>query len=64
MCVFIILEGDYLMPLNLICCQVDYGIEMEHHLTFLVECRAAFGSIEELKVFFFSFFFSFSFFKM
>lgn len=28
---------------------VDYGAEMERHLTFLVECRAAFGSINELK---------------
>ncbi|RVW99661.1 UPF0505 protein C16orf62-like [Vitis vinifera] len=28
---------------------VDYGIEMEHHLTFLVECRGAFSNIEELK---------------
>ncbi|KAK9938592.1 hypothetical protein M0R45_015320 [Rubus argutus] len=28
---------------------VDYGSEMESHLTFLVECRAAFGSIHWLK---------------
>ncbi|KAL5548437.1 hypothetical protein UlMin_003668, partial [Ulmus minor] len=28
---------------------VDYGSEMEHHLTFLVECRGAFGSINGLK---------------
>ncbi|KAH9803876.1 VPS35 endosomal protein sorting factor-like [Citrus sinensis] len=28
---------------------VDYGAEMERHLTFLVECRGAFGSINELK---------------
>lgn len=34
---------------------------MERHLTFLVECRAAFGSINELKVCSFSFFFGTSF---
>lgn len=28
---------------------VDYGTEMERHLTFLVECRGAFGSLNELK---------------
>ncbi|XP_065862426.1 uncharacterized protein [Euphorbia lathyris] len=28
---------------------VDYGAEMDQHLTFLVECRGAFGSINELK---------------
>ncbi|XP_059664782.1 uncharacterized protein LOC132311079 isoform X2 [Cornus florida] len=28
---------------------VDYGPHVEHHLTFLVECRGAFGSINELK---------------
>ncbi|XP_044480941.1 VPS35 endosomal protein-sorting factor-like isoform X2 [Mangifera indica] len=28
---------------------VDYGLEMEGHLTFLVECRGAFGGINELK---------------
>ncbi|PIA28400.1 hypothetical protein AQUCO_07000016v1, partial [Aquilegia coerulea] len=28
---------------------VDYGAEMEHHLTFLVECRGAFGRTSELK---------------
>ncbi|KAL5548420.1 hypothetical protein UlMin_003651, partial [Ulmus minor] len=28
---------------------VDYGSEMEHHLTFLVECRGAFGRINGLK---------------
>ncbi|KAJ9153808.1 hypothetical protein P3X46_027210 [Hevea brasiliensis] len=28
---------------------VDYGAEMEQHLTFLVECRRAFGSVNELK---------------
>ncbi|XP_010244471.1 PREDICTED: UPF0505 protein isoform X2 [Nelumbo nucifera] len=28
---------------------VDYGTEMDRHLTFLVECRGAFGSINELK---------------
>ncbi|CAK9181075.1 unnamed protein product [Ilex paraguariensis] len=28
---------------------VDYGSEVERHLTFLLECREAFGSISELK---------------
>ncbi|OAY28461.1 VPS35 endosomal protein-sorting factor-like isoform X3 [Manihot esculenta] len=28
--------------------KVDFGAEMERHLTFLVECRGAFGSINEL----------------
>ncbi|XP_021906119.1 UPF0505 protein C16orf62 homolog [Carica papaya] len=28
---------------------VDYGAEWERHLTFLVECREAFGNINELK---------------
>ncbi|XP_050216619.1 uncharacterized protein LOC126667645 [Mercurialis annua] len=28
---------------------VDYGAEMEQHLTFLAECRGAFGNINELK---------------
>ncbi|KAF5203371.1 hypothetical protein FRX31_007042 [Thalictrum thalictroides] len=28
---------------------VDYGAAMERHLTFLVECRGAFGRISELK---------------
>ncbi|XP_073223706.1 uncharacterized protein [Cicer arietinum] len=28
---------------------VDYGTEMEHHLAFLVDCRAAFGRFNELK---------------
>ncbi|KAH7546757.1 hypothetical protein FEM48_Zijuj01G0235300 [Ziziphus jujuba var. spinosa] len=31
-------------------CMVDYGTEMERHLTFLVECRGAFGSIRGLNV--------------
>lgn len=30
--------------------QVDFGIERERHLAFLVECRGAFGTIDELKV--------------
>lgn len=29
--------------------KVDHGLEMERHLTFLVECRGAFGSINKLK---------------
>ncbi|KAL5052431.1 hypothetical protein RYX36_033113 [Vicia faba] len=28
---------------------VDYGAEMEHHLAFLVDCRATFGRFNELK---------------
>ncbi|CAK9309602.1 unnamed protein product [Citrullus colocynthis] len=28
---------------------VDFGIERERHLAFLVECRGAFGTIDELK---------------
>ncbi|KAF5478944.1 hypothetical protein F2P56_005464 [Juglans regia] len=28
---------------------VDYGSELERHLTFLVECRGAFGNLNELK---------------
>ncbi|XP_077228436.1 uncharacterized protein LOC143861401 isoform X3 [Tasmannia lanceolata] len=28
---------------------VDFGADLERHLAFLVECRAAFGSINELK---------------
>ncbi|XP_058761026.1 uncharacterized protein LOC131634379 isoform X2 [Vicia villosa] len=28
---------------------VDYGAEMEHHLAFLVDCRASFGRFNELK---------------
>ncbi|KAL2582623.1 hypothetical protein AAZV13_14G020000 [Glycine max] len=28
---------------------VDYGTEMEHHLAFLVDCRGAFGRLNELK---------------
>ena len=30
--------------------QVDFGIERERHLAFLVECRGAFGTIDKLKV--------------
>lgn len=30
--------------------QVDYGYEGERHLTFLVQCRGAFGSMSEVKV--------------
>ncbi|KAJ8754974.1 hypothetical protein K2173_015486 [Erythroxylum novogranatense] len=28
---------------------VDYGLETEQHLTFLVECRVAFGNLNDLK---------------
>ncbi|XAR67433.1 hypothetical protein NMG60_11002197 [Bertholletia excelsa] len=28
---------------------VDYGPELEHHLAFLVDCRGAFGTLNELK---------------
>lgn len=47
------LKGDdYQQPARLISrfvLMVDYGAEMERHLTFLVECRGAFGSVNELK---------------
>ncbi|KAF8409587.1 hypothetical protein HHK36_005665 [Tetracentron sinense] len=45
-------EDDKQQPARLISRfvqMVDYGADMEHHLTFLVECRGAFGSINELK---------------
>ncbi|KAK0601095.1 hypothetical protein LWI29_021278 [Acer saccharum] len=45
-------DDKYQQPARLICRfvhTVDYGAELERHLTFLVECRGAFGSINELK---------------
>ncbi|KAJ6301897.1 hypothetical protein OIU77_016078 [Salix suchowensis] len=45
-------DDEYQQPLRLISRfveMVDYGTEMEQHLMFLVECRGAFGSINELK---------------
>ncbi|KAJ4975936.1 hypothetical protein NE237_001042 [Protea cynaroides] len=45
-------DDDSQQPLHLISRfvqMVDFGAEMEHHLTFLVECRGAFGSTNELK---------------
>ncbi|KAI9402999.1 hypothetical protein POPTR_001G356700v4 [Populus trichocarpa] len=45
-------DDEYQKPLRLISRfveMVDYGTEMEQHLTFLVECRGAFGIINELK---------------
>lgn len=45
-------DDEYQKPLRLISRfveMVDYGTEMERHLTFLVECRGAFGIINELK---------------
>ncbi|KAH7544413.1 hypothetical protein JRO89_XS15G0163600 [Xanthoceras sorbifolium] len=45
-------DDNYQQPARLICRfvhMVDYGAELERHLTFLVECRGAFGSINELK---------------
>ncbi|XP_048235004.1 VPS35 endosomal protein-sorting factor-like isoform X2 [Ricinus communis] len=45
-------DDDNQQPAHLICRfvqMVDYGAEMEQHLTFLVECRGAFGSVNELK---------------
>lgn len=45
-------DDEYQQPLRLISRfveMVDYGTEMERHLTFLVECRGAFGIINELK---------------
>ncbi|KAJ0102793.1 hypothetical protein Patl1_04144 [Pistacia atlantica] len=46
-------DDDHQQPARLISRfvqMVDYGVEMEGHLTFLVECRGAFGGINELKV--------------
>lgn len=42
--------------------QVDHGPELERHLTFLIECRGAFGSMNELKVFVFVVWFRYFFF--
>ncbi|XP_011046723.1 PREDICTED: UPF0505 protein C16orf62 homolog isoform X2 [Populus euphratica] len=45
-------DDEYQQPLRLISRfveMVDYGTEMDRHLTFLVECRGAFGIINELK---------------
>uniref|UniRef100_A0A6N2M8D9 Uncharacterized protein n=1 Tax=Salix viminalis TaxID=40686 RepID=A0A6N2M8D9_SALVM len=45
-------DDEYQQPLRLISRfveMVDCGTEMEQHLMFLVECRGAFGSINELK---------------
>lgn len=45
-------DDEYQQPLRLISRfveMVDYGTEMERHLTFLVECRGAFSIINELK---------------
>ncbi|XP_031284588.1 VPS35 endosomal protein sorting factor-like [Pistacia vera] len=45
-------DDDHQQPARLISRfvqMVDYGVEMEGHLTFLVECRGAFGGINELK---------------
>ncbi|KAL2476340.1 hypothetical protein Adt_37076 [Abeliophyllum distichum] len=45
-------KDDYQHPAHLISrfvYMVDYGPEVEHHLTFLTECRAAFGSMSELQ---------------
>ncbi|KAM7251968.1 hypothetical protein ACFE04_023851 [Oxalis oulophora] len=45
-------DDDYQQPAHLISRfvrMVDYGSELEQHLTFLSECRQAFSSINELK---------------
>ncbi|KAJ0045103.1 hypothetical protein Pint_04081 [Pistacia integerrima] len=45
-------DDDHQQPARLISRfvqMVDYGVEMEGHLTFLVECRGTFGGINELK---------------
>ncbi|XP_022867447.1 UPF0505 protein isoform X2 [Olea europaea var. sylvestris] len=45
-------KDDYQHPAHLISrfvYMVDYGPEVEQHLTFLTECRAAFGSISVLQ---------------
>ncbi|KAF3453419.1 hypothetical protein FNV43_RR03859 [Rhamnella rubrinervis] len=49
---FLNVKDDDNQPAHLISrfvCMVDYGAEIERHLTFLVECRGAFGSITGLK---------------
>ncbi|XP_056163960.1 uncharacterized protein LOC115666138 isoform X2 [Syzygium oleosum] len=46
------IDYDYQQPARLISrfvSMVDYGSDVERHLAFLVECRGAFGSINELK---------------
>ncbi|KAF8026249.1 hypothetical protein BT93_F2911 [Corymbia citriodora subsp. variegata] len=46
------IDCDYQQPARLISrfvSMVDYGSDMERHMAFLVECRGAFGSINELK---------------
>lgn len=30
--------------------QVDYGLDLEQHLEFLVECRATFGNMDLIRV--------------
>lgn len=30
--------------------QVDYGLDLEQHLAFLVDCRATFGNMDLLRV--------------
>ncbi|XP_042519165.1 VPS35 endosomal protein sorting factor-like [Macadamia integrifolia] len=45
-------DDDNQQPVHLISRfvqMVDFGAEMENHLSFLVECRGAFGSTNELK---------------
>lgn len=39
--IFLILGSHY--------CQVDHGIDLDRHLTFLIECRGAFSSMNDLK---------------
>ncbi|KAG7957678.1 hypothetical protein I3843_11G187400 [Carya illinoinensis] len=49
---FLNAKGDDNQPARLISRfvhMVDYGSELERHLTFLVECRGAFGNLNELK---------------
>ncbi|XP_048130945.1 VPS35 endosomal protein sorting factor-like isoform X2 [Rhodamnia argentea] len=46
------MDYDYQQPARLITrfvSMVDYGSDVERHLAFLVECRGAFGCINELK---------------
>ncbi|KAK4753037.1 hypothetical protein SAY87_021835 [Trapa incisa] len=45
-------DNDLQQPARLISrfiCKVNYGFDIEQHLTFLVECRQVFGTTDELK---------------
>lgn len=44
-----VINNSVLLTLHYI--QVDHGTDLDRHLTFLVECRGAFSSMNDLKVF-------------